>query len=80
MGHFNKSIWQLTRCRAPFARRFPLKVAQRQSSSKIEDLGLQDLRIYNRVLDAGEIAQLATATRAAYLVGLPSEGRSPLGD
>ena len=55
----------------------PLKLAQRNTSSRVDGLGLQDLRIYNRALQPAEIAQLATATRAAYLVGKPAEGRSP---
>jgi hypothetical protein len=55
----------------------PLKLAQRNTTARIDDLGLQDLRIYNRALQAGEVAQLVTATRAAYLIAKPAEGRSP---
>ena len=55
----------------------PLKLAQRNSSSRVDGLALQDLRLYNRQLAPGEVAQLASATRAAYLVAKPAEGRSP---
>jgi hypothetical protein len=55
----------------------PLKLAQRNTGSRVDDLSLQDLRLYNRALQPGEVAQLATATRAAYLVAKPAEGRSP---
>jgi hypothetical protein len=55
----------------------PLKLAQRNTSSRIDDMSLQDLRLYNRALAPSEIAQLASATRAAYLVAKPAEGRSP---
>ena len=55
----------------------PLKLAQRSTGSRVDDLSLQDLRLYNRALQPGEIAQLSSATRAAYLVGKPAEGRSP---
>jgi hypothetical protein len=53
----------------------PLKLAQRNSSARLDDLALQDLRIYNRVLTPEEISGLATLSRAAYLVGLPAEAR-----
>ncbi|HVU88913.1 MAG TPA: DUF1553 domain-containing protein [Pirellulales bacterium] len=55
----------------------PLKLAQRSTGARVDDLSLQDLRLYNRALEPGEVAQLATATRAAYLVAKPAEGRSP---
>ncbi len=46
----------------------PFKLAQRNTSSRIDDLAIQDLRLYGRVFQQSEIAQLAAATRAAYLV------------
>jgi hypothetical protein len=55
----------------------PLKLAQRNTSSRVDDLSLQDLRLYSRSLEPAEVAQLASATRAAYLVAKPAEGRSP---
>jgi Protein of unknown function (DUF1553)/Protein of unknown function (DUF1549)/Planctomycete cytochrome C/Concanavalin A-like lectin/glucanases superfamily len=55
----------------------PLKLAQRNTSSRVDDLSLQDLRLYSRALEPAEVAQLASATRAAYLVAKPAEGRSP---
>ncbi|MBI2825362.1 MAG: DUF1553 domain-containing protein [Planctomycetia bacterium] len=54
----------------------PLKLAQRHTASRIDELALQDLRIFDRALEPTEIAQLAGATRAAYLVAKPAEGRS----
>lgn len=55
----------------------PLKLAQRSTGARVDDLSLQDLRLYSRVLQPGEITQLASGTRAAYLVAKPAEGRSP---
>ncbi len=55
----------------------PLKLAQRNSGSRLDDLSIQDLRIYGRALSAAELGQLSNATRAAYLVAKPAEGRTP---
>ena len=55
----------------------PLKLAQRNASSRIEDLALQDLRLYYRTLLPGEVVQLSTATRAAFLVSKPATDRTP---
>ena len=54
----------------------PFKLAQRNTSGRVDDLALQDLRIYTRVLSNDEVSALASVTRAAYLVGKPAEGRS----
>ncbi len=54
----------------------PFKLAQRNSTARLDDLALQDLRIYTRALAPEEISSLATLSRTAYLVGLPAEGRS----
>ncbi len=54
----------------------PLKLAQRDTGSRINDLALQDLRLYGRALSGGEVARLSIATRTAYLVGKPAESRS----
>ncbi len=55
----------------------PLKLAQRDTGSRLDDVLLQDLRIYDRALPAAEVAELNTASRAAYLVAKPAEGRTP---
>lgn len=56
--------------------RVPFKLAQRNTSARVDDLAIQDLRIYNRVLPAVEIGQLTTATRASYLAGKPAVART----
>jgi hypothetical protein len=55
----------------------PFKLAQRNTGSRVDDLALQDLRIYNRALQPAEIGQLASATRAVYLIAKPAAERSP---
>ncbi len=54
----------------------PFKLAQRNTGARLDNLALQDLRIYGRVLSPEEVAALASVTRAAYLVALPAEGRT----
>jgi hypothetical protein len=55
----------------------PLKLGQRHQTSRINNLGIQDLRIYNRVLPDVEVAQLTKGTRAAWLLSKPADKRSP---
>ncbi|HXG12380.1 MAG TPA: DUF1553 domain-containing protein, partial [Gemmataceae bacterium] len=54
----------------------PLTIAQRYTSSRLNNLLLQDVRIYDRALDGGEAARLARATRAVWLLSQPAEKRS----
>ena len=54
----------------------PLKLTQRHTASRVEDVGLQDLRIYSRLLSGEEVSRLAKGTRAAWLVGKPAAERS----
>lgn len=46
----------------------PLKIGQRHTTSGVDGVGIQDVRLYGRDLSAAEAAQLAQSTRAAYLV------------
>jgi hypothetical protein len=54
----------------------PFKLAQRDTTSRINDLALQDLRVYGRALPSGEVATLKAATRAASLVAKPADQRT----
>lgn len=53
-----------------------LKVGQRNSGSRIDGLAVQDIRLYSRALAAGEIVDIQTGTRAAYLASKPADKRS----
>ncbi|MBX3411655.1 MAG: DUF1553 domain-containing protein [Pirellulales bacterium] len=55
----------------------PFKFAQRHSTARINDLGLQDVRLYDRVLAPEEITRMAGTARAAFLVAKPAEARTP---
>ncbi len=45
----------------------PLSIAERHTSSRLENVALQDLRIYGRALSGAEVARLVHATRAVWL-------------
>src|SRR5262249_52427625 len=45
----------------------PWKLATRNSSSRLDDVHVQDARVYGRALGADEVAKVATGGRAAYL-------------
>ncbi len=54
----------------------PFKLAQRSTQSRLDGVALQDVRIYGRALTDGEVSQVATDARAAYLVARPADRRS----
>ncbi len=54
----------------------PLKVAQRSTQSRLDDIVLQDLRIYGRTLSPQEAEQMVTGTRMAYLATKPADQRN----
>ena len=53
----------------------PLKLGQRNNSSKVEEALFQDLRVYARALPPEEVDRLVNATRAAYLASKPADKR-----
>jgi hypothetical protein len=55
----------------------PLKLAQRHSTSRIDDILIQDVRLYGRALSATEVNSLAHGSRAAWLLAKPAAQRSP---
>ena len=54
----------------------PLKFAQRDQQSRLNELRLQDVRIYSRSLASQEVERLARSARAAALAALPADKRS----
>jgi hypothetical protein len=46
----------------------PLKIGQRHSSARVNDVMLQDLRVYQRVLPEAEVGQLAKASHIETLL------------
>jgi hypothetical protein len=53
----------------------PFKVGQRHTSSRLDDLGISDVRIYRSTLSGSEITELVGAGRALALIGLPAAQR-----
>ncbi|MBC8138251.1 MAG: DUF1553 domain-containing protein [Fibrella sp.] len=52
----------------------PLKIGQRSSTSGIEGMAIQDVRLYDRALGDDEVRSLASGTRTAYLVSRGTAG------
>ena len=54
----------------------PFKLAQRHSTSRLDGLLIQDLRLYGRTLAGDEVARLAGGSRAAWLAIKPPKERT----
>jgi hypothetical protein len=54
----------------------PFKVGQRHSSSRLDGLVLQDVRIYGRTLSGQEVERLVQNTRGDWLLHKPAKQRS----
>jgi hypothetical protein len=54
----------------------PFKVGQRSSTSRIDGLVLQDMRLYGRTLSSQEVERLVKGTRGAWLLRKPAKARS----
>src|SRR5688500_2762352 len=54
----------------------PFKIGQRKNGEHLEKAGVQDVRLYSRVLKSEEIAALRDKPRLAYLVSKPTDRRS----
>ena len=55
----------------------PFKIGQRSAGSGIEGAGIQDVRLYGRVLSADEASHLAKGTRASYLTARKDPALTP---
>ena len=51
----------------------PFKVGQRSSTSPVDGVSIQDVRLYGRALTPAEVKSLAAGTRAAYLASRGTE-------
>ncbi len=56
----------------------PLKIGQRQTEYPLPDVGIQDLRIYERALAPADVDQLAKGSRVAWLVSRSADKRAPV--
>lgn len=46
----------------------PFKIGQRNTTAGVDGVDIQDIRLYDRAMDANDVARLAGSTRAAWLV------------
>jgi mono/diheme cytochrome c family protein len=54
----------------------PFKLSQRNNSSRIDGVALQDMRIYNRALTPREVEALARSSKAVNILKKPADKRS----
>lgn len=54
----------------------PFKIGQRNTTAPVETAGIQDIRIYDRVLEPAEIKSLSRDTRISFLLSTATEKRS----
>jgi len=54
----------------------PFKIGQRHTSSRLDDVGISDVRVYRQILSPAEVAELVGAGRALALASKPAEKRS----
>jgi mono/diheme cytochrome c family protein len=54
----------------------PFKIGQRKKGDQLEKAGVQDVRLYSRVLKVEEIAALRDKPRLSYLVSKPTDKRT----
>lgn len=55
----------------------PLKIGQRESIARVQNIALNDLRIYDRALDESEVRHVARSARAGELLAKPDQDRKP---
>lgn len=55
----------------------PFKIGQRSTSERLKQLLLEDVRVYDRLLNGPEVENLAKATRAVSIVSKPADKRTP---
>jgi Protein of unknown function (DUF1553)/Protein of unknown function (DUF1549)/Concanavalin A-like lectin/glucanases superfamily/Planctomycete cytochrome C len=55
----------------------PLKIGQREAISRVQNVALTDLRIYERALDNSEVRHVARSARAGELLAKPDRDRKP---
>jgi hypothetical protein len=54
----------------------PFKLAQRHSTARLDEMLIEDVRIYGRALPPGDVQKLVHTTRAASLLAKPADERN----
>ena len=75
-GEPQKTAIVVNRLKHSIRTKVPFKIAQRNTTSRLDGALIQDVRIYGRSLSAPEATRLAKATRVAWLAGMPAAKRS----
>lgn len=75
-GEAREKVVATSSLKNTIATTIPVKLAQRHTSSRIDGLLIEDLRIYGKTLSSNEVDRLAKTTRAAWLLGKPADQRT----
>lgn len=75
-GQVQKTATEQDRLKSTIRTKIPFKIGQRNSASPVNEAGLQDLRIYERVLKPAEVQSLFYDTRFAWLLSEPAAQRT----
>jgi hypothetical protein len=54
----------------------PLKVGQRHTTARLDEVGISDVRVYRRTVASGEVADIVGASRALSLFDRPPQQRA----
>jgi hypothetical protein len=60
----------------PTKSKVPLKIGQRSVGDRVQNVALQDVRIYERALNGPETEQLAKSSRASEIIAKPADKRT----
>jgi hypothetical protein len=75
-GELQQSDIEADKLTASIQNTLPLKFGQRDQQSRIDNLGLQDVRLYSRLLGAEEVAALPNAQKFGTILAKPADQRS----
>jgi hypothetical protein len=75
-GESQQTTVEAGKLRHTIRTKVPLKIAQRHTSSRIDGLVLQDMRIYGRTLSGQEVNRLVKGTRGAWLLAKKTDKRT----
>jgi hypothetical protein len=75
-GDVQKTNVQFDQLKSTIKTPVPLKIGSRHTGQRLENVAIQDVRLYTRALAAEEVNRIAKMTRVAYLVGKPPANRT----
>ncbi len=75
-GEPQETVAEVDNLKSTIQTQQPLKLGQREGSSRLDNIGLQDVRLYSRLLQPGEVAALPNAQKYGGLLAKPADQRT----